>query len=136
VQLRDLRSSQSITAITLRHPGLGLSISIRGVRPGWWANLGEQIDLRQCTVTELTVPAGAEIKIAPVGPPTPTPVNLRAEAIAHYCSTRVCSRKELAARADVHPGDLRRWRRALIANGSLKSVRIERLLQQDLRSDQ
>jgi hypothetical protein len=136
VQLRDLRSSQSITAITLRHPGLGLSISIRGVRPGWWADLGEQIDLTQCRVSEVTVGVDRPPETAPLGPVMPTAVNLRAEAIARYCATCRCAIKELAARADVHPRDLRRWRNGGIADSSVMSARIERLLQLGVRSDQ
>jgi hypothetical protein len=137
VQLRDLRSSQSITAITLRHPGLGLSISIRGFRPGWWADLGEHIDLRQWILAEVGVPAapGGDLPKAEYDTPMPTPVDQRAGAIRRYCMDHLCSIKEAAARASVSPQALRAWRAGAIGDRSAKSIRIERLLQRGSRSD-
>lgn len=139
MRLSDIRSNQSITAITLRHPESGLSISIRGQRPGWWRDLGQQIDLSRCVVVEIAIPAvGAErsAELISESPPSPTPVELRPGLIESYRQRHQCSIEEIAARAHVHPRDLRRWRSGGISDGSVKSARIERLLQLGLRSDQ
>ena len=146
MRLSGIRSNQSITAITLRHPESGLSISIRGQRPRWWRDLGQQIDLSRCVVVEIAIPAvGAErsaelISESPRSPtpvePSPTPVELRPGLIESYRQRHQCSIEEIAARAHVHPRDLRRWRSGGISDGSVKSARIERLLQLGLRSDQ
>jgi hypothetical protein len=135
VLLPDLGSSYPVTAITLRHPRLGVTISIRGDRPGWWAALGEEIDLSKCTVVEVavSVAGGGEGFSDPT--PLPTPVELRPGLIESYRRRHRCSVKEIAARAAVYPGDLRKWRNSAVADGSIKSARIERLLQLGLRSD-
>jgi DNA-binding transcriptional regulator YiaG len=145
MRLSGIRSNQSITAITLRHPESGLSISIRGQRPRWWRDLGQQIDLSRCVVVEIAIPAvGAErsaelISESPRSPtpvePSPTPVELRPGLIERYRRRHQCSIKEIAARAKVTPRALRSWRRGEVRDRSVKSIRIEALLQGDIRSD-
>jgi len=135
VQLPDLGSSYPITAITLRHPRLGVTISIRGDRPGWWAELGEEIDLSKCTVVEVAVSVAGGAEGFSDLTPLPTPVELRPGLIESYRPRHRCSVKEIAARAAVTPRALRGWRLAVLPDRSAKSIRIEALLQRDIRSD-
>ena len=138
MRLSDIRSNQSITAITLRHPESGLSISIRGQRPGWWQDLGQQIDLSRCVVVEIAIPAvGAErsAELISESPPSPTPIKLRPGLIESYRRRHRCTIKEIAARATVSQGALRSWRAGQLKDGSVKSIRIEALLRRGIRSD-
>jgi hypothetical protein len=136
VQLPDLGSSYPVTAITLRRPRLGVTISIRGDRPGWWAELGDEIDLSKYTVVEVAVSVAGGAKGAPPEPaPLPTPVELRPGLIESYRRRHRCSMKEIAARAVVAAQALRAWRAGKLSDRSVKSARIEALLVRGIRSD-
>jgi hypothetical protein len=136
MQIPEVCGGRPVTAVTLQDPGSGVIISVRPARttpPKSWTQIIPQIDLSKCIVTAIEL-AASEVGGAE-GLLDPTPVELRRGLIESYRQRNRCSLKEIAARANVTPRALRGWRSGELPDGSLKSIRIEALLQRGLRSD-
>lgn len=135
MHLQGLVETPGLTGISFTHPS-GLRISIKGPM----GSIPDQIDLRELTICEITmaVPSDSDLPLVPHQVFTEqlpvTPISARAQAISDYRSRHRCSVKEVAARAAVSPRTLRAWRSGDLPDTSIRSIRIERLLQRGICS--